>query len=125
MTPEPPYKLPFGKHKGAAISEVPGGYLDWLADPERIETWYPDTRDAIKREVERRKQAVPEAGEAVTIDAEALIVAGARALRQKYAGDVEAQRTIARVAGQVRALLAPPTPTPRWLDTEPTAEVPF
>jgi hypothetical protein len=122
MTTAPPFVMLFGKHKGAAISEVPGSYLDWLADPERIETWYPDTRHAIEKEVERRKQSVPEAGEPVMIDPEALIAAGVRALSQRHAGDHAAMRQVQSAAGRLRVLVAPPRAS--VLDA-PHPDVPF
>ena len=29
---EPEIKMPFGKHRGTAVAEIPVAYLKWLAD---------------------------------------------------------------------------------------------
>jgi hypothetical protein len=115
-------EMPFGKYRGVPITEVDGGYLIWLHS--KVDEWRPPLREAILAEIKRRDAAPPVVTEPVVIDAEALIAAGARALRQRHAGDVDAQNKITRVAGEVRAALSTPR-KPAWLDPEPTAEVPF
>lgn len=32
-------KMPFGKHKGAKMQDVPGKYLQWLGEQEWIGKW--------------------------------------------------------------------------------------
>jgi hypothetical protein len=32
MVKEPPMKMPFGRHKGKEISEIPPDYLEWISD---------------------------------------------------------------------------------------------
>jgi hypothetical protein len=122
MTPKPPYMMPFGKHKGTPLGELEFGYVAWLQT--KIDEWRDPFRQALLDEIDRRKAEPTPATEAVEITAEALIVAGARALRQRHAGDVDVQNKITRVAGEVRAALSTPR-KPAWLDPEPTAEVPF
>jgi hypothetical protein len=45
--------MPFGKHRGAPLSELPGGYLNWLAD--KLDEWRDPFRSALAAELERRK----------------------------------------------------------------------
>jgi hypothetical protein len=106
------FRMPFGKHRGTAITEVPGGYLAWLADAERLSTWHAPTRAAIELEVERRAAAVTpttapppptptqSSPRAVEIDAEMLIAAGAAELGQKYP---DAKTAITLIAAELRA----------------------
>jgi hypothetical protein len=51
----PVFTMPFGKHAGKPLSELPSGYLRWLAEPDRLATLYPNTRAAVAAEVERRQ----------------------------------------------------------------------
>ena len=52
MTPEQGavFIMPFGKHRGKALNDVPLDYLDWLLDSQ---TLYPETRNAIKAYLEQ------------------------------------------------------------------------
>ena len=91
--------LPFGKHKGTAITDVPLGYLRFLLTLENLRA---DTRKAIEAEVARR-QAAPstEAPRAIVdLDAEMLIQAGVEALTKRFPG---AEPAIAMVAAELRA----------------------
>lgn len=49
-------RLPWGKHKGQAIGEVPAGYLAWLLEESRIGEPY---RSAIKAELAWRLDLQP------------------------------------------------------------------
>jgi hypothetical protein len=40
------FVMPFGKHKGKPLAEVPAGYLTWLL--ENVPDLYPKTREAIE-----------------------------------------------------------------------------
>jgi hypothetical protein len=48
--------LPFGKHKGKALGEVPGGYLAWLASACKLSA---GLRDAVAAELCARGLPVP------------------------------------------------------------------
>ncbi len=116
--------LLFGRHRGTPITEVPTPYLEWLSAPER--ELYPDTRHAVTAELARRRAEAPEtASTPASIDAALLIDEGVKALRRTFAGDAEAQRTIARVALALRAKLTPAATAPAWLDPPVTAAIPF
>jgi putative quorum-sensing-regulated virulence factor len=97
------FAMPFGRFKGTPLAEIGDDYLAWLAS--KLDDWRDPLRSAIVAEVERRRQAQP--AEPVAIDAEAVIAAGSRALRQRHTGDVEAIRQIQRAATRLRGLLAP------------------
>lgn len=45
--------MPFGKHRGVPLSELPGGYVEWLGD--KLEEWREPFRSAIAAELDRRK----------------------------------------------------------------------
>ena len=32
-------EMPFGKHRGRAMRDVPAEYLDWLRDQDWVEDW--------------------------------------------------------------------------------------
>lgn len=59
--PEPPknvdsfdrnWEIPFGKHKGTPLKEVPDGYLQWMADPEgKNEYWKQENSDIAQAEL--------------------------------------------------------------------------
>jgi Putative quorum-sensing-regulated virulence factor len=50
--------MPFGKHRGALLSELPGGYLQWLAT--KLTDLREPFRSALASELERRNgQALP------------------------------------------------------------------
>jgi len=44
--------MPWGKHKGKPLSEVPQDYLDWLTDRELTEEFKQD----VRRELDRRRE---------------------------------------------------------------------
>jgi hypothetical protein len=46
--------MPFGKHKGVPLAELPDDYLDWLASLDDLR---PPLRAAVHREVRKREQA--------------------------------------------------------------------
>lgn len=52
------YLIPFGKHKGQKIGEVPASYLDWLSGQEWIGDWHEvdkyirENREEIDKELE-------------------------------------------------------------------------
>jgi len=48
--------IPFGKHKGEAISECPIDYLDWLIGQEWMDEKFAD----LKEEIEDYLRASPE-----------------------------------------------------------------
>lgn len=50
MTPEraKERKMPFGKHKGLAISECPISYLDWLIGEEWFAVRFPNLKAEIE-----------------------------------------------------------------------------
>lgn len=50
------FRLPFGKHKGEPIEDVPTEYLDYLLGLDNL---YADTRQAIEREKTRRDGGGP------------------------------------------------------------------
>lgn len=45
------YRMPFGKHKGECIGEVPASYLLWLAEQDWIEKWGP-----VKKYIDKKYQ---------------------------------------------------------------------
>jgi hypothetical protein len=47
--------MPFGRHKGTPLNELPGGYLDWLA--AKLDEWREPFRSALADELGRRKEA--------------------------------------------------------------------
>lgn len=49
------FRMPFGKHKGELIAEVPTGYLKWCLD--NMENLHDETRRTIETEIERQKEA--------------------------------------------------------------------
>lgn len=50
--------MPFGKHRGVPLSELPGGYVQWLGD--KLDEWREPFRSALAAELTRRKeQALP------------------------------------------------------------------
>jgi hypothetical protein len=46
--------MPFGKHRGSDLQELPDRYLDWLCGIEL----QPPLCDAVRRESERRKSGI-------------------------------------------------------------------
>jgi hypothetical protein len=50
--------MPFGRHRGVLLSELPGGYLRWLG--EKLDQWHEPFRSELAAELERRNgQALP------------------------------------------------------------------
>lgn len=45
--------MPFGKHKGLSMMEVPASYLDWLIDQDWIKDW-----PAVKNYIEDNKDVI-------------------------------------------------------------------
>ncbi len=48
--------MPFGKHKGLPLTELPGGYLSWLA--EKFSEFHEPFRSALEAELARRGGAM-------------------------------------------------------------------
>ena len=54
--------MPFGKHKGVKLKEVPAGYLDWLSGQAflynwpRLEAYIEKSRKAIDQDLERKER---------------------------------------------------------------------
>ena len=48
-----PVAMPFGKHRGVPLSELPSGYLDWLN--AKLNEWREPFRSALAAELARRK----------------------------------------------------------------------
>src|SRR5207245_11467446 len=50
--------MPFGKHRGTPLSELPGGYLRWLGT--KLADWREPLRSELATEIERRNgQTLP------------------------------------------------------------------
>jgi putative quorum-sensing-regulated virulence factor len=47
--------MPFGRHRGAPLSELPGGYLEWLGG--KLEEWREPFRSDLVAELRRRNGA--------------------------------------------------------------------
>jgi Putative quorum-sensing-regulated virulence factor len=45
--------MPFGKHRGTLLSELPGGYVEWLGG--KLDEWREPFRSALAAELARRK----------------------------------------------------------------------
>src|SRR5262249_13372047 len=48
-------RMPFGKHRGVLLSELPDYYSTWLGD--KLSEWREPLRSAVAAELERRKAA--------------------------------------------------------------------
>lgn len=48
-------EMPFGKHKGEHIEDVPTSYIRWLLDQDWLADKFPDLVDACQIESEYRK----------------------------------------------------------------------
>ena len=114
--------MPFGKHKGMPLEELPDDYLVWLSDRDNL---YPPLRAAVDRECDMRwggtwqqqQQAPPPpiepkmsaafTGQEGVLFAE-LLRAGFRALALKYhpdqGGDTEAMRQLNALQEKVKKL---------------------
>ena len=55
------YKIPFGKHQGTKLDQLPASYLDWLVGQDWIEKfpvvtqYVKDNREHIDRELEEEE----------------------------------------------------------------------
>ena len=49
-----PDVMPFGKHKGTPLSEVPTDYLWWVIEGSEVVDRYPGLAEAIEEELEDR-----------------------------------------------------------------------
>lgn len=47
--------MPFGKHKGELVADIPDSYLRWLLDQEWVENDYPDLHEQLEIEYGYRK----------------------------------------------------------------------
>jgi hypothetical protein len=104
------HRMPFGKHRGCALSELPGDYLAWLGS-------LPDLRDPLRsavRSEQARRLVHPDAGPAtmppeLRAVAVELVGAGHRALARRYHPDVGGDTTRMRqtnlAAEALRSLL--------------------
>ncbi len=52
-------RLPFGKHKGQALSDIPLGYIGWLLQQEWVR---PYLRTALENELEGRGDKILQSG---------------------------------------------------------------
>ncbi len=88
--------MPFGKHRGTAISELADEYLLWLTSIELRRPWL---RDAVEEEIERRRldEERREEERRETFDrlnapqpevADAIVGAGLRSLARRHHPDV-------------------------------------
>jgi hypothetical protein len=117
-----PFRMPFGKHKGQDISDVPAAALEHYLAWDQLR---PDTRQAIDRELTRRRGGRPHPGgsepvpEAVLATARELVDAGQVALAADAVGQAERQAVLERAAQLLRG----------WLRTAPRPDqdrpVPF
>ena len=48
------FKLPFGKHKGEGIEDVPLNYLEWLMEQDWFLEKYPEGEKAVNDEIAYR-----------------------------------------------------------------------
>src|SRR6266446_2236325 len=52
--------MPFGRHRGKALSELPGGYVAWLGG--KLDEWREPFRSDLAAELARRKgETLPDA----------------------------------------------------------------
>lgn len=49
-------KIPFGKHVGKLIADIPNGYLEWLLNQEFFETKFREYWEMTKKEIEYREK---------------------------------------------------------------------
>jgi hypothetical protein len=74
----PDYTMPFGRHRGRALADLPDGYFAWLRTLDLREP----LRSAVAEEVERRDRQRPDPRVV-----EDLIAAGQRALARRHHPD--------------------------------------
>jgi hypothetical protein len=46
--------MPFGKHKGVLLADLPDGYLDWLG--AKLNEWREPLRSSLAAEIARRQE---------------------------------------------------------------------
>jgi hypothetical protein len=105
--------MPFGKHKGENVADLPDDYLEWL---HGLDDLHGKLRRAVDAEWNYR-QATESCATALDLDAEdralvaELIRAGYRALSLKYhpdqGGDSETMVRLNRLVAVMRESLAP------------------
>jgi hypothetical protein len=120
--------MPFGKHRGQSLDELPTAYITWLAG--KLDEWHPPLRAAVIAEQERRATAAPPSASLPTsapptITPALVIEAGARALTAQYAGHAETQRHVRACAVLLRTLLADADTRRPDVIGAPHPEVPF
>jgi hypothetical protein len=99
--------LPFGKHKGANLSDAPTQYLQWLVNVD----WLRDPlRTAIEAELERRESLGRKSIVAIDTDvASRIISSGVRALSKSAhpdaGGDGELMAKINATADAMREMV--------------------
>ncbi len=49
-------KMPFGKHKGELLADIPNSYLDWLLEQNFFEEKFREHWKMAKKEIEYRKK---------------------------------------------------------------------
>jgi hypothetical protein len=107
--------MPFGKHKGLAIGDLPDDYLDWLLTAENLP---PMLCEAVRREWDSRtapRQAVPGNTAFIRLEHDdALLMkhvlaagykAVARVLHPDLGGDTTAMQRLNALADSVRKQL--------------------
>ena len=48
--------LPFGKHKGELVADIPNSYLEWLSGQEFVEDKFPKLFDIVNQEIAYRER---------------------------------------------------------------------
>lgn len=51
------FRVPFGKHKGEHIGDVPSSYLSWILQQDWLEDRYPDFAEIALAEFDTRKRS--------------------------------------------------------------------
>jgi hypothetical protein len=85
--------MPFGRHRGVALSELPGGYLRWLG--EKLDQWHEPFRSALASELERRN------GQALTgvVDGPTTTPAPRAATRRRTAESPTSTAVVCNICG--------------------------
>jgi hypothetical protein len=102
-------KIPFGKHKGSELGDVPEQYLEWLAGVDWLRE---PLASAVKAEAERRILSQENRQSISPRLVDELVCAGVRTLSKKYHPDhggdhkqmVEINRTADWLRQQARVL---------------------
>jgi uncharacterized protein (DUF3820 family) len=108
-----PLRMPWGRHKGKLLSEVPAPYLAWMLEECGLST---PIRRAVLAELARwfegqgLRVAVPVAGRASLVDPNAAVMSAYRTLCLKYhpdrGGTNEAMAALNEMLDKVRRALA-------------------